>query len=270
MCVGLDPVMDRLPEDLQHRPVREAFEAFSVGVLEAVAGVCPVVKFQSACYERYGSVGVAVLEDAMDRAKQLGLFVILDAKRGDIGISARHYAAAATGMGADAITANAYLGTETLEPYLDAGLLVYALVRTSNPGSDAIQRATLGDGRSVAELVADELAKLGASHHGGCGLSSVGAVVGLTKSSEGKALRARLVDQPMLVPGYGAQGGTASQVRALVRPKARSPGELGVLISASRSVIDPPMGDGEDSVSAWRGRVRDAASRMVGELSAVV
>lgn len=268
-CVGIDPVADRLPGELAGASVCCGFESFCAGVLQAVAGVVPAVKFQSACFERYGAAGVAVLEEAVDRARQLGLFVILDAKRGDIGISARHYAAAAVGMGADAITANAYLGAETIEPYLEAGLMVYPLVRTSNPGSDAIQRAALADGRTVAQLVASEIAALGAAHHGARGLSAVGAVVGLTKSKEGKALRTILADQPMLVPGYGAQGGTAAQVRALCRPGTATnsnPGELGVLVTASRSVIYAP----DPTDAPWPVRVRDAASRMVGQLAGAI
>lgn len=265
-CVGIDPVADRLPGGLADAAVCNGFESFCAGVLEAVAGVVPAVKFQSACFERYGSAGVAVLERAVDRARRLGLFVVLDAKRGDIGISARHYAAAAVGMGADAITANAYLGAETIEPYLDAGLLAFALVRTSNPGSDAIQRAALADGGTVAQLVAREIAALGAQHVGTRGLSAVGSVVGLTKSKEGKALRAVLADQPMLVPGFGAQGGTAAQVRALTRPDASRPGDLGVLVTASRSVIFAP----EPADAPWTARVRDAASRMVGQLAGAI
>ncbi len=141
-CVGLDPVLERLPvaaTDAKGKPIGAAdrIEAFCAGVIEAVAGVVPIVKPQSACFERFGQAGVGVLKRTIQLARQRGLIVILDAKRGDIGTTAEHYAAAAFGAGssanaapgaaarsgldADAITLSGYMGMETVEPFLSAG-----------------------------------------------------------------------------------------------------------------------------------------------------
>lgn len=270
-CVGIDPVLEKLPtacrEGGRAGDAASALEAFSLGVVRAVAGVAPVVKFQSACFERYGGGGVAALERSMAAAREAGLVVILDAKRGDIGVTAEHYAAAAFGHAhTDALTVNAYLGPDTVEPYLtgaagaDKG--VFVLVRTSNPGSDAVQSLKLKDGRTVAEMMADVVTTLGMARRGRCGLSDVGAVVGATKPADAKAMRARMPDAVFLVPGYGAQGGGVEEVRPLVRGGAKGPADAGVLVTASRSVIYAFKA--EDA--GWEKSVRGAAERMVAEL----
>jgi orotidine-5'-phosphate decarboxylase len=274
VCVGLDPVLDKLPRGVRERasdPV-QAIGEFSLGVLNAVhaSRVVPAVKFQSACFERFHGRGVALLDDLIAKARGLGLVVVLDAKRGDIGISAEHYGAAAfpENGGADVLTVSGYLGADTVEPFVKPGRGVFVLVRTSNPGSDGVQSHRLADGRTVAEMMADMVAKLGESRRGTRGLSDVGAVVGATKPVDGAALRARMPDQVFLVPGFGAQGGTPDDVRALVRPGARSPGESGVLVTASRSVIY--AFDTESPVADWREGVRAAAAKLAGEIAAVV
>lgn len=263
VCVGLDPVLDKLPEPVRaaHWEPPRAIAQFCAGVLEAVAGTVPAVKVQSACFERYGAEGVRTLEGVLSDARARGLVTVLDAKRGDIGVSAEHYAAAAFEHGrADALTVSGYLGPDTLTPY-PGGLFV--LVRTSNPGSDAVQSLKLADGRTVAEMMADHVRALGDARRGSRGLSDVGAVVGATKPGDGPALRARMPDQVFLVPGYGAQGGTADDIRGMLRPGARSPGESGVLVTASRSVIYPG-GEGD-----WREQIRAAARRLASEIGAV-
>lgn len=267
-CVGIDPVLERIPEPVRSGPGddTEAVRAFCLGVLDAVAGVVAAVKPQSACFERFGSMGVGVLEDVIAHARGLGLLVVLDVKRGDIGSTAQHYAAAAVGMGADAVTVNAYMGPSTVTPFLDAGLGVYALVRTSNADSDRVQSIRVADGRTVADHVASLVAELGSGRLGERGLSQLGAVVGATKSgAEGAALRALLPDAPMLVPGVGAQGGSIGEVRPLARPGAVSPGETGLLINASRSVLYPEPGSGED----WAEAVRRAAQRFACEAASL-
>lgn len=232
VCVGLDPVTDRMPAALAALPPAAAIEAFSVAVIGACVGHVPAVKLQSACYERFGADGVTALKASMDAARQHGLVTILDAKRGDIGISASHYAAAATEMGAHWITASGYMGPDTLMPFLDAGLGTFVLVRTSNPGSDALQSLALADGRTVAEAVADMVEDLGASRCGAHGRSQLGAVVGATKPADGAALRAHMQRTIMLVPGYGAQGGTLDDIRPLFGESGRD-----AVVTASRSVI---------------------------------
>ncbi len=268
VCVGMDPVLESLPAAVRarhHEPLA-AVDEFGLGVVEAVAGVVPAIKFQSACYERYGGAGVTLLERHAHHAAERGLVVILDAKRGDIGISAAHYAAAAKRTGAHFITVNGYLGLATVKPYLDAGLGVFVLVRTSNPESDSIQSARIADGRSVAELVGAEVASFGASYVGDNGLSDVGAVVGATKASDASALRAAMPNQIFLIPGYGAQGGTADDIRGMLRTGRTNATDSGVLVTASRSVIyafKPEAGE-------WTPSVRAAAVTLRDEIAAIV
>lgn len=232
VCVGLDPVLDRMPAALASGSPAATIERYSIEVIRACAGHVPAVKLQSACYERYGADGVAALKSSMDAARHHGLVAILDAKRGDIGISAAHYAAAAAAMRADWITASGYMGPDTLAPFLDAGLGTFVLVRTSNEGSDALQSLRLDDGRSVAEAVADMVEELGSARCGAHGRSQLGAVVGATKPADGAALRARMPRTVMLVPGYGAQGGTLADIRPLFGQSGHD-----AIVTASRSVI---------------------------------
>lgn len=255
-CVGIDPVYEHLPAALtaSHAAPTAALFEFTHSVLAAAAEAVAAVKFQSACFERYGHEGVAALEQAIAEAVRLGLFVILDAKRGDIGSTSDHYAAAVRRMGAHAVTVNGYLGPSGVRPFVESGLGVFVLVRTSNPDSDELQASRVADGRTVAQVVAGQVARLGAPTIGSRGLSGVGAVVGATKSSEGSSLRSVMPSQMFLVPGYGAQGGTADDVRALTRPDARSIGEMGVVVNASRSVIY--AGSAETN---WRVRIHEAA-----------
>ncbi|MGD9790237.1 MAG: orotidine-5'-phosphate decarboxylase [Phycisphaerales bacterium] len=276
VCVGLDPVHEMLPDAVRsahHEPL-EAIRHFGRGVIDAVVGVVPAIKLQSACYERWGGRGLDVLSEHAEHASGLGLVVILDAKRGDIGLSSRHYAHAARRQHAHAVTVNGYLGLGSLDPFVEAGLGVFVLVRTSNPDGDAVQGARLEDGRTVAEMMADQVAAYGKKHVGASshGLSSVGAVVGATKHAEARALRARMPDQIFLIPGYGAQGGTAEDIRAMLRPRAARRSSLagaGVLVTASRSVIYA-TGTGGGGGGGWTDHVRAAAERLAGEIRDVV
>lgn len=265
-CVGVDPVLERLPAAVRDADPATAIERFGVGVVEAVAGVVAAVKPQSGCFERFGSAGVRALERVVHRARELGLVVVLDAKRGDIGSTSAHYAAAASGMGADWITVNAYLGMSGIEPFLEAGLGVFALVRTSNPDSDALQAAALAQGCTVAEFIAYQLAEFGAERTGRSGLSAVGAVVGATKSSgELVDLRTAMPDQACLVPGVGAQGGACADVRPLRRAGAASVGAAGVLINASRSVLYP-----EGAAGGWQDAIASAARAFADEARSAI
>ena len=182
ICVGLDPVYERLPASLstgaEVPPGKrlECIEQFCNGVLEAVAEIAPCVKLQSACFERYGQFGVGLYHLVVAKAQANGLIVIGDAKRGDIGISAAHYAAGCLNdlpmedgesqPGPDALTINAYFGSDGVEPFIDVAREhdkgLFALVRTSNPGGDAIQNQQLADGRTVAQMVGQVIAQLGA------------------------------------------------------------------------------------------------------------
>lgn len=248
VCVGIDPVFERLPvavrgdatEPVNAQQAVEAFRWFVRGVLEAVWPHVPCVKLQSACFERYRWRGVALYEQLIDEARAMGLIVIGDAKRGDIGISAAHYAVGCLAdngnePGPDALTVNSYLGGDSLEPLIDLAAAqhkgLFALVRTSNPGGDALQGLKLDDGRNVSEAVADLVARQGDAHIGERGYSLLGAVVGATKPADAAALRRRMPRQILLVPGFGAQGGGAEDVRACFKADG-----TGAIITASRSV----------------------------------
>ncbi len=274
VCVGLDPVLERLPHAVPGDDPLDRIETFCRGIIDAVAGVVPAVKPQLACFERYGSAGYAVYESVVELARSAGLIVIADGKRGDIGVSAEHYAAGLIAgndyaVGSDALTVNAYLGVDGLEPFAEAAAAsasgggggLFALVRTSNPGGDALQSLPLADGRTVAEAVADAVAELGERYLGERGYSLVGAVVGATKPADAAALRRRMPHQLFLVPGYGAQGGSADDVRACFRSDG-----TGAIITASRSVLyaaDPA--DAE-----WQGAVANAAAKLRDEIAHVL
>ena len=265
-CVGLDPVIDRLPAPMvpervaDHAQCARAIEAFSMGVLSAVATEASAVKIQAACYERYGAEGYAAMGRVLAAANASGLAVILDFKRGDIGISAEHYAASARATGSHWTTINAYLGNDGIAPFLAEGHGAFALVRTSNPSGDALQTLALADGRTVSEAVADMVSALGAASIGASGFSALGAVVGATKRAEIASLRARMPHTIFLVPGYGAQGGTADDVRACFTAP-----QQGALITASRSVIYPKAGAGVP----WEQAIRDAARGFADEIRAI-
>jgi orotidine-5'-phosphate decarboxylase len=255
VCVGLDPVLDRLPSAIGASDPVDRIRSFSLGVVDAVSEIAACLKVQSACYERYGAAGVGVVSDIIRAAGERDLPVILDAKRGDIGITARHYAAAAfggAGHGADWLTVNGYLGGETVEPYLERGG-VFVLVRTSNSGSGELQQLALADGRTVSEAMADIVAALAAPRIGPGGWSDVGAVVGATHPAEAASLRARMPGVICLVPGIGAQGGRMEDVADLCGPDGH-----GALFTASRSIIYADPKSGHD----WLVAIRDAASAL--------
>lgn len=254
-CVGIDPVYSKLPEPFQGLPEWDAIGRFSYDVLDAIQGLVPAVKPQSACFERYGSSGYGVLEGVISKARKLGFVVILDAKRGDIGSSAQHYAQGAADMGAHFITVSPYMGPSTIEPFLDAGLGVFALARTSNPDSDEVQLNELADGRRVVHAISGMISKMGSAHRGTSGLSALGAVVGATKAAdEMGALRELMPNQMFLVPGVGAQGGTVEDVRPMCRSGSKSAGQLGVVVNASRSVLYPGSAGAD-----WQQGVNEAA-----------
>jgi orotidine-5'-phosphate decarboxylase len=272
VCVGLDPDADRMPSDFARthhdedpQSLAAQAEAFCTSVIDIVSGVAPAVKVQAACFERFGSAGFAAMERVVRAARDADLYVVLDAKRGDIGVSARHYAAMAVGVGADAITINTYLGVETAQPYLDEGLVVFPLVRTSNPGSDAFQTARTREGTTVAELMAEQVADLGASRLGGYGLSQVGAVVGLTKSDDAERLRQLMPAQVFLAPGYGTQGGSADQLRSMLRLARTGGHDAGALVAASRSVLYPDI----EPPHTWQDAVHHAARTFAQDVAAV-
>ncbi len=227
-----------------------------MALLDAVEPHAAAVKFQSACFERYGSAGVAALERCLKAARGRFL-VILDWKRGDIGVSSEHYAAAAAGpLACDFVTASPYLGADGFEPFLKLGLGVFGLVRTSNASGDAVQSPTMAAGGTVAEMVGAFTSAQGAAWRGESGWSALGGVVGATKAADAARLRAQMPHTPFLVPGFGAQGGGLEDVLACFDARGE-----GALVTASRSVIYA-SGPG-----AWTEAVRAAARELCEQLS---
>jgi orotidine-5'-phosphate decarboxylase len=243
ICVGIDPILDMIPDAIAGNPATrdandreaaiDAVFAFTTQVLRIVAPLVPIVKFQSAYFEQYLWEGVEAYYSLIAEAKELGLLVIGDVKRGDIGSTASAYAAGHLADPAnpddddivvpDAITVNPMLGLDTLEPFINVARTfnkgLFVLVRTSNPGSAEFQDVKLADGRTWSEMLADKLAPVAAAPDlvGRHGFSSIGAVVGATQPQTMQSLRARLPQSFFLLPGYGAQGATADMTRAAFR-----------------------------------------------------
>ncbi len=233
LCAGIDP-HPALLDAWGMTDSAVGLERFSLTAVEALAGSVAALKPQSAFFERHGSKGVAVLEKVIAEARGLGVLVILDVKRGDIGSTAQAYADAyldpSSTLAVDAITASPFLGFGSLDPMIDTALAndagVFVLALTSNPEGPEVQHATTDDGRTVAGTVLDAIAtrNAGSEHMG-----SVGAVVGATIGETKENLQ---VNGPLLVPGLGAQGGTASDVRRIFGEAARN-----VLASSSREIL---------------------------------
>jgi orotidine-5'-phosphate decarboxylase len=250
--VGLDPRFDLLPEPIvataraRGGAAKEvqaaAFEEFCRRVIDVVAPLVPAVKPQSAFFEQCGPPGVLALQRLIRHARNTGLIVVLDAKRGDIGSTAAAYAQAylagedpdAAPFAADALTVNPYLGVDTLRPFLElaverrAGL--YVLVRTSNPGAGDFQdRRTSGE--TLYESVARTVESLNVECRAKSAYGPVGAVVGATYPEELAALRTLMPTAPLLIPGYGSQGGASADVAGAFDEQG-----YGALVNSSRGI----------------------------------
>ena len=257
VCVGLDPVLERMPPGLAEKyraraadlgdeaAVAACFEEFCGGIIEAVAGSAACVKPQAAFFEQYGAPGWAALAAVVRRAHEFELPVILDVKRGDIASTGAAYGRAAfggapgfsapvSGLDADAITASPYLGDDSLEPlvrHCADGRGVFVLTRTSNPGAALLQEREV-DGRPLYLTVAELVARLGQDHVGEAGYSDVGAVAGATAPTSLRLVREILPHAFLLVPGYGAQGAGPDALRGIAAGEA-----AGFVVNASRSII---------------------------------
>lgn len=271
LCVGIDPRVEMLPvagPPLPSPPGERGIriEAFCLRVLELVRPYCGIVKPQAAFFELLGPAGFAALEAVQRRAKELGFVTVLDAKRGDIASTAQAYADAAFGpvWDADALTVNPYLGRDSVEPFMTAARKatptrgLFVLVRTSNPGGGLFQNR-LCDGLPLYRHVGEAVAEWNAERIGECGLGDVGAVVGATHPAELEELRAALPKVWFLIPGYGAQGGTAADVKA-----GYLPGGLGAVVNSSRGVVYPFKPDDPD----WEAKIVEAARKAQSELRA--
>ncbi len=265
VCVGIDPVAESLPAELGGAAAPlEAIFRFSAAIIEAVSGIVPCVKFQSACFERYRGPGMDALFRLLGLAASADLITILDGKRGDIGISAQHYAAAAFHgpPAADWLTVNSYLGPDGIAPFLDGDHGAFALVRTSNDGGDCVQALELADGSTVAEAVGKFVAALGRDHVGQRGYSALGAVVGATRPETAECLRSLMPQQIFLVPGFGAQGGRLRDVLPCFAERG-----LGAIVTASRSVtyaFRPGESDWSTSIGTAARGLAESVGQAVG------
>jgi orotidine-5'-phosphate decarboxylase len=249
--VGIDPVLESLPPDLRPADGRlttavQSIETFCRTVIERVAPIVPAVKINSGFFEAFYEPGVAAYYRLVAHAHACGLLVIGDIKRGDIGSTAKLYARGHLADPAfsditpdripDAVTLAGYLGRNAVGAFVEAarasGRGLYVLVRPSDPGADEVHE--FGGGPRFYQHMAALVRQWGdaADLRGQTGLSCVGAVVAAKDTASTAALRASLPHTPLLVPGYGAQGGTAEACRACFLP-----GGTGAVVNASRSVI---------------------------------
>lgn len=286
ICVGLDPRLNQIPKSIikkalsggEKSPTVAAAAAileFNKGIIDAVVDLVPVVKPQIAFYEIFGADGVRAFEETIKYAKNKGLITIADAKRNDIGSTAEAYARAFLGeveifegeqeiiqpiFDADSITINAYLGWDGVKPFVDECAKYdkgfFVLVKTSNKSSGDLQDLEMKDGRTVYEILGHLIDSWGANEIGESGYSFVGAVVGATYPEQSKKLRAIMPNSIFLVPGYGAQGGTAADVKHCFNKDG-----FGAIVNSSRGIIFAyeEMGMSED---AYQDAARKAVMKM--------
>jgi orotidine-5'-phosphate decarboxylase len=251
LCVGLDPRLPAMPMALCHGSPASITERFCLRVLELVAPHAAIVKPQAAFFEELGPDGLKVLQTVLHAARDRGFFTVLDAKRGDIASTAEAYAEAAftpQGWNADACTVNPYLGADAVEPFVRVARRerrgLFVLVRTSNPGSGLFQ-SLYCEGKPLYEHVAQAVGQW--NSHG-----DVGAVVGATHPAELRALRRLMPNVWFLVPGYGAQGGTAADVAVPLS-----------IVNSSRGITYPFKPDDP----TWEARIASAAAKAQAELA---
>ena len=269
LCMGIDPHLSMMPAlfgdvgDRASPATLRAIEDFSMACLEMATGRVAAIKPQAAFFEAQGPGGMHILARLGRAAIEAGVLVIMDAKRNDIGSTNAAYAEAWIGHDAafpsDALTVNAYLGLDTLDPLLAradsrrAGLFV--LTRTSNPGAGDLQDLEI-EGRPLFHHLAAGLAPLAAARVGTHGMSSLGIVAGATWPEEARALRRILPDAPFLVPGFGAQGAEAAQALAGLTTGPNGP--EGGLVNSTRGLIFPDTARDARSIAEWRDAVDEA------------
>lgn len=243
ICVGLDPRFEQIPQHIREEAPTPgaAFFEFNKGIIDEIYDLVPAVKPQFAFYEMFGLDGLAALVRTIEYAKEKGLIVIADAKRNDIGSTAEAYAHAYLDklgdFSSDALTVTPYLGYDGIKPFLenckkhDKGIFV--LVKTSNKTSGDLQdRKVDKENIPVYELMGHFVESWGSDLIGEEGYSSVGAVVGATFPQEAKKLREIMPNTIFLVPGYGAQGASAKEVKPCFREDG-----TGAIVNNSRGII---------------------------------
>lgn len=262
ICVGLDPRLSQIPafikrkalEGKEKSPMAAAADAiltFNKGIIDAVSDIVPVCKPQIAFYEIFGHDGIFAYQETLKYAKEKGLITIADAKRNDIGSTAKAYAQAFLGeiemfedenevvmpaFDADSLTVNAYLGWDGIKPFVEEGDKygkgLFALIKTSNPSSGDLQDLETSDNKPIYEIMGHLMESWGDDHIGESGYSLLGAVVGATYPKQAEVLRRIMPKSIFLVPGYGAQGGGANDVAPCFNKDG-----LGAVINSSRGII---------------------------------
>jgi len=290
--VGLDSDLAHIPAEILERNYKEFGETleaaslavyeFNTGLIDALCDIVPAVKPQSAFYEILGPYGVVALKKTCDYARKKGMYVIVDGKRNDIGSTADAYSAAYLGsvrigskecfpFNADALTVNAYLGSDGIKPFIETAVkydkAVFALVRTSNPSAGELQDKSVltfeneKETEKLYTLVGDLMAEISKDTLDKYGYSCVGAVVGATYPQEAEFLRKRLKNTFFLVPGYGAQGGSAAEAAKSFDEKGK-----GAIVNSSRAIIAAWKKQGGDYTAA----AREEALKMREELRKVL
>lgn len=245
-CVGLDPRKESLPAPVRDTVTSDTPEAWATAytqfcceIVDVVGGLVPCVKPQVAFFEQLGPDGAVGLGRVIAHARQAGLQVIIDAKRNDIGSTATAYAdgflGASSPWGGDALTVSPYLGEDSLQPFVDISdqrdTGIFVLVKTSNPGGGDFQDRLI-DGQTLYTHVAEMITRLNETRLDAHGYGPIGAVVGATYPDQLAELREAMPHSVLLVPGFGAQGGAAEDVRA-----ARKPDGSGAVVNSSRHII---------------------------------
>jgi len=277
VCVGLDPRLEQLPPGIRVdrsaslEVQANAFEKFCFEVIDATHSLVPVVKPQSAFFEELGPYGGLALARVCEYATSQGLIVIMDAKRNDIGTTATAYAKAYLGTGgkspwgADALTVSPYLGSDSLQPFIEqsisVGAGIFVLVKTSNAGSGFLQDLCV-DSRTISERVADyvqeaSLKSASTATSYGC----VGAVVGATYPAQLAEMRQRMPNAWILIPGYGAQGGSAADV-----VHGMDADGLGAIVNSSRGIIFAYENPKYSAATHWQSAVENATRDMIAAL----
>jgi orotidine-5'-phosphate decarboxylase len=274
LCVGVDPHAGMVPA-LFGGDTAKGLEYWGRALVEVAAGRVAVIKPQAGFFERLGPGGMASLAAITHAAREAGLLVLMDAKRGDIGSTAEGYAEAYLGKAAffesDAVTVNPYMGLDTLEPFAKRaeanGKGIVVLVRTSNPGAADFQMLDTG-GQPLYIRIAEALRPLTDRLMSPCGWSNLMMVVGATAPHEARRVRAAAPKAMFLVPGYGAQG--ADPRDALAGLVTRGNLVEGGVVSASRSVNFPAAAAGASTVDAWQDAIASAIDDAKAGLDAAV
>lgn len=287
IVVGLDPMLNYVPEYIKEaafaeygetlKGAAEAIWVYNKGIIDATYDLIPAVKPQIAMYEQFGIEGLIAFHKTCEYAKEKGLVVIGDIKRGDIGSTSTAYAVGhlghvqvgsnkLAGFDEDFVTVNPYLGSDGVKPFVDVckeeGKGIFVLVKTSNPSSGEFQDRLI-DGRPLYELVAEKVVEWGSECMGN-GYSNVGCVVGATYPEMGKVLRKLMPQTYILVPGYGAQGGKAEDLVHYFNEDG-----LGAIVNSSRGIIaaykqDKYAGFGE---KAYADASRQAVVDMIADIN---